>query len=597
MTLQEKIDTLPNRPGIYRFMDAQGSIIYIGKASKLRNRVRSYFSDAKGKSGKTRVMVRNIQDLEYMEVESEQDALLLENNQIKEYKPKYNILLKDDKTFPWLCIKNEPFPRIFSTRKKIDDGSEYFGPYASVKLMKTLLSLSASLYPLRTCNYQLSQDNIQAGKFKVCLEYHIGNCKGPCEGKQSQEEYDEGIETIRNIIKGRTRQVIDRLEAQMSVASEELDFERAQRLKEQLELVLKYQASSAVVSNSVKDAEVYYYREEKQKVFIGFVKVVDGAVVQGHTTELTGGTDESREERLGLAIKSIRNESQTDAQEVIVPFQPDGLAEEDLTITIPKRGEKKQLLELCERNVKYYLLEKRKQERIVDPDAHFQRILDQTQSDLRMKESPRHIECFDNSNLQGNQPVAACVVFKDGRPSKKDYRHFNIKTVEGPDDFASMREVVHRRYKRLMEESEPLPQLIVIDGGKGQLSAAVESLELLGLRGQITVIGIAKRLEEIYFPGDSLPLHIDKRSESLKLIQQLRNEAHRFGITHHRNRRSKAAIRSTLTEIEGIGETTAQKLLKHFGSVKNVKEANEEQLAKLVGQAKSRTIFRYFHPD
>jgi excinuclease ABC subunit C len=361
--------------------------------------------------------------------------------------------------------------------------------------------------------------------------------------------------------------------------------------------VLKYQSSSAVVSNSVHDAEVYHYREEKQKVFIGFLKVVDGAVVQGHTTELTGGTDESREERLSLAIQSIRSESQTDAQELIVPFMPEWLHEDGLTITIPKRGEKRQLLELCERNVKYYLLEKRKQERIVDPDAHFQRILDQTQEDLRMKESPRHIECFDNSNLQGNQPVAACVVFKDGRPSKKDYRHFNIKTVEGPDDFASMREVVHRRYKRLLEESEPLPQLIVIDGGKGQLSAAVESLEILGLRGQITVIGIAKRLEEIYFPGDSVPLHIDKRSESLKLIQQLRNEAHRFGITHHRNRRSKAAIKSTLTEIEGIGETTAQKLLKHFGSVKNVKEANEEQLAKLIGKAKSRTIFSYFHPD
>lgn len=597
MNLQEKIATLPNRPGIYRFLDGQGSIIYIGKARKLRNRVRSYFNDTKSKSGKTRVMVRNIEDLEYMEVESEQDALLLENNQIKEYKPKYNILLKDDKTFPWLCIKNEPFPRVFSTRKKSDDGSEYYGPYASVKLMKTLLSLAASLYPLRTCNYQLSQENIQAGKFKVCLEYHIGNCKGPCEGKQTREEYDDGIDTIRNIIKGRTRQVVDRLEAQMSTASEGLDFERAQRLKEQLELVLKYQSSSAVVSNSVHDAEVYHYREEKQKVFIGFLKVVDGAVVQGHTTELTGGTDESREERLGLAIQSIRSESQTDAQELIVPFMPEGLHEDGLTITIPKRGEKRQLLELCERNVKYYLLEKRKQERIVDPDAHFQRILDQTQEDLRMKESPRHIECFDNSNLQGNQPVAACVVFKDGRPSKKDYRHFNIKTVEGPDDFASMREVVHRRYKRLLEESEPLPQLIVIDGGKGQLSAAVESLEILGLRGQITVIGIAKRLEEIYFPGDSVPLHIDKRSESLKLIQQLRNEAHRFGITHHRNRRSKAAIKSTLTEIEGIGETTAQKLLKHFGSVKNVKEANEEQLAKLIGKAKSRTIFSYFHPD
>ncbi len=594
MLLEEKIATLPNRPGIYKFKNERGEIIYVGKAKKLRNRVKSYFNKAKDKNGKTRVLVRQIEDMEYMEVESEQDALLLENNLIKEYKPKYNILLKDDKTFPWLCIKNEPFPRIFSTRNKIADGSEYFGPYASVKLMKTLLSLAASLYPLRTCNYSLTEKNINSGKFKVCLEYHLGNCLGPCEGRQSAEDYEEGIKTIRKIIKGNTKEVIQNLEQHMAEYAEDLDFERAQLLKEKLDMVRKYQSSSTLVSPSVEDAEVFYLRQEMKKHYVAFLKVVDGAVIQGHVQELRSGIEEDPAELLLYAIERIRAETESNSKELILPLDIKW-PEENVKITIPQRGDRKNLLDLAERNVKYHILERRKQTRIVDPEQHYGRILKQVQDDLRLNELPQHIECFDNSNIQGTNPVSACVVFKDGKPSKKDYRHFNIKTVTGPDDYASMREVIHRRYSRLLKEEEPLPQLIIIDGGKGQLSSAMESLEALGLRGKITVIGIAKRLEEIFFPGDSIPVYIDKKSESLKLIQHLRNEAHRFSITHHRNRRSKAAFGTQLTDIAGIGTNTAERLLKQFGSIKNVREANEEQLTKCIGLAKAKTVFNHFH--
>ncbi len=592
MQLEEKIATLPNRPGIYQFKNEQGDIIYVGKAKKLRNRVRSYFNKGKDQNGKTRMLVRHITNLEYMEVESEQDAFLLENNLIKRYKPKYNIQLKDDKTFPWLCIKNEPFPRIFSTRNKVDDGSEYFGPYASVKLMKTLLSLATKLYPLRTCNYSLTEKNINAGKFKVCLEYHIGNCLGPCEGRQSEDDYMRGIQTIRKIIRGNTREVIQSLNAQMAEYAEELDFERAQFIKEKLELVERYQSGSSIVSPNVHDAEIYSLRKEMKRYFVGFLKVVDGAIIQGHVQELKAGMEEDQKQMLEYAIRSIRSETGSDSKEVIVPLELD--LKEDLQVTVPQRGEKRKLLELCERNVKYHLLEKRKQTRIVNPEQHYDRILNQMKDDLRMSVIPSHIECFDNSNTQGTNPVSACVVFKNGKPSKKDYRHFNIRTVEGPDDFASMREVIQRRYSRLIKEKQPLPQLIIIDGGKGQLSSAMTSLDELGLRGKITVIGIAKKLEEIFYPGDSIPIYIDKKSESLKLIQHLRNEAHRFSITHHRNRRSKNAFGTQLTDIQGVGKGTSEKLLKHFGSVKNVREANEEQLTKVVGLAKSKVIFNYF---
>ncbi|NNC83981.1 MAG: excinuclease ABC subunit C [Flavobacteriales bacterium] len=593
MELEDKISTLPNRPGIYQFKNADGDIIYVGKAKKLRNRVRSYFNKDKAKNGKTRMLVRHIEDLEYMEVSSEQDAFLLENNLIKRYKPKYNIQLKDDKTFPWLCIKKEPFPRIFSTRNKVDDGSEYFGPYASVKLIKTLLSLATKLYPLRTCNYNLTQKNIEAGKFKVCLEYHIGNCLGPCEGFQTEEDYMQGIQTIRQIIKGNTREVIASLEERMAQYAAELDFERAQLLKEKLDMVQKYQSGSAVVSSHVQDAEVYYLRKEMKKYYVGFVKVIDGAIVQGHVQEMSSGIADDESEILTYAIRNIREETGSSSVEIISPVELPEL-DEEVQVTVPQRGERKQLLDLCERNVKYYLLEKRKQSRLVDPEQHYSRILTQVKEDLRLNELPVHIECFDNSNIQGTHPTSACVVFKNGKPSKKDYRHFNIKTVEGPDDFASMREVIHRRYSRLLKDGESLPQLVIIDGGKGQLSSAMRSVDELGIRGKMTVIGIAKRLEEIYYPGDSIPVYIDKKSESLKLIQHLRNEAHRFSLAHHRNRRSKSAIGTELTEIQGIGKGTAQNLLKHFGSVKNIREANEEQLTQVVGANKAKIIFQYF---
>ncbi|MDA0973890.1 MAG: excinuclease ABC subunit UvrC [Bacteroidetes bacterium] len=594
MELSEKINSLPNRPGIYQFKDADGKVIYVGKAKKLRNRVKSYFNENSQHNGKTRMLVRRIEDLEYMEVESEQDALLLENNLIKEFKPRYNILLKDDKTFPWLCLKKEPFPRIFSTRNKVNDGSEYFGPYASVKLMKTLLSLATQLYPLRTCNFLLTEKNIAAGKFKVCLEYHIGNCKGPCEGLQSEEDYMDGIKQIRKIIKGNTREVIENLEATMNQAAEDLEFEKAHDLKLKLEALKKYQSSSTVVSPTVKDAEIYAIRQEMKKIYIGYLRVVDGAVIHGHVREMKAGLDEPLEELLHFAIVKMREESDSPSTEIIIPIQIEPIGAEVIQ-HIPQRGDKRSLLELAERNIKYHILERRKQDRMVDPETHYSRVLNQVKEDLRLNELPVHIECFDNSNIQGTHPVAACVVFKNGKPSKKDYRHFNIKTVEGPDDFASMEEVIQRRYGRLLKEGSELPQLIIIDGGKGQLSSALKSLEAVGLRGKITMIGIAKRLEEIYFPGDSIPIYIDKRSESLKLIQHLRNEAHRFGITHHRNRRSKAAIGTQLTEIPGLGNASAEKLLNHFGSVKNVKEANEEQLQNVVGPALSKKIFAYFN--
>jgi excinuclease ABC subunit C len=583
MELSEKINSLPNRPGIYQFKDADGKVIYVGKAKKLRNRVKSYFNENSQHNGKTRMLVRRIEDLEYMEVESEQDALL-----------RYNILLKDDKTFPWLCLKKEPFPRIFSTRNKVNDGSEYFGPYASVKLMKTLLSLATQLYPLRTCNFLLTEKNIAAGKFKVCLEYHIGNCKGPCEGLQSEEDYMEGIKQIRKIIKGNTREVIENLEATMNQAAEDLEFEKAHDLKLKLEALKKYQSSSTVVSPTVKDAEIYAIRQEMKKIYIGYLRVVDGAVIHGHVREMKAGLDEPLEELLHFAIVKMREESDSPSTEIIIPIQIEPIGAEVIQ-HIPQRGDKRSLLELAERNIKYHILERRKQDRMVDPETHYSRVLNQVKEDLRLNELPVHIECFDNSNIQGTHPVAACVVFKNGKPSKKDYRHFNIKTVEGPDDFASMEEVIQRRYGRLLKEGSELPQLIIIDGGKGQLSSALKSLEAVGLRGKITMIGIAKRLEEIYFPGDSIPIYIDKRSESLKLIQHLRNEAHRFGITHHRNRRSKAAIGTQLTEIPGLGNASAEKLLNHFGSVKNVKEANEEQLQNVVGPALSKKIFAYFN--
>lgn len=582
---------LPDNPGVYQFFDVQGRLIYVGKAKVLKNRVRSYFNNLKNHHGKTKALVRNIRDIKYILVESEQDALLLENSLIKQYLPRYNILLKDDKTYPWICIKNERFPRVFATRKMVRDGSQYFGPYASVKMVYTLLDFIQALFPLRNCNLNLSQENVDKKKFKVCLEYHLGNCSGPCDKFESEEEYNVKIAQIKNILKGNISTVIQHLKQMMQRNVEQLEFEKAHIIKEKLEVLANYQSKSTVVSPSIKNVDVFSIVSKEEEAYVNYLKVVDGAIVQGHTLEVKKKLEETEEEILLLAVVELRERYQSDAPEIIVPFLPD-LQLTGVEWIVPQRGDKKKLLELSERNAKFFGLEKKKSSSVNKPLEKTERILQQMKKDLRLSELPVHIECFDNSNIQGAFPVSACVVFKNAQPSKKDYRIFNIKTVEGPDDFASMEEVIFRRYKRMLEEEQSLPQLIVIDGGKGQLSAALESLEKLNLREKIAIIGIAKRLEEIYFPGDPVPLYLDKRSESLKVIQHLRNEAHRFGITAHRNRRSKALTQTRLKDIEGVGEQTIQILLRHFKSVKKISEASFEELEALVGKTRAEAVFR-----
>jgi excinuclease ABC subunit C len=583
--------TLPGKPGVYQFYDKEGKILYVGKAKHLKKRVSSYFM--KDQVGKTALLVKKIADIKVLLVDTELDALLLENNLIKKYQPVFNIQLKDDKTYPWICIKNERFPRVFPTRNLIKDGSQYFGPYASVKMMHTLLDFIKQTYKLRNCNYQLSQENIQKGKFRVCLEYHIGNCKGPCEGYQEEQAYNATIAEITEIVKGNINSVIKLLRDKMMEFSSIYDYEQAYAMKGKIELLEKYQAKSAVVNSTISNVDVFSIFTDEADAYVNFLKVMNGSIIQGHTIELKKKLDETPEEMLEFAITELRLRFNSASREIIVPFAPT-IEFPGITFTIPQRGDKLKLLELSERNAKYYQMEKQKQESLVDPERHTIRLLEQMRKDLRLVELPRHIECFDNSNIQGAYPVAACVVFMDGKPSKKDYRHFNIKTVEGPDDYASMEEVVYRRYKRMLDEEQPLPQLIVIDGGKGQLSSAIKSLDLLGLRGKISIIGIAKKLEEIYYPGDSVPMYLDKRSETLKVIQFLRNEAHRFGITHHRNKRGKGAIKTELTNIEGISIKTAEKLLVAFKSVKKIKEASEEELGKVIGKSKAGLVFKYF---
>lgn len=592
--LDQLVRVLPDKPGIYQFFDEQGKIIYIGKAKSLKKRVSSYFNKDQSHSGKISVMVRKISDIHHMIVDSELDALLLENNLIKKYQPRYNVMLKDDKTFPWICIKNERFPRIFSTRNLFDDGSEYFGPYASGKMMHTVLELIRSLYPIRNCKLNLSRKNVESRKFRVCLEYHIGNCMGPCEDKQTEEEYDKNIREIREIIKGNISTIIRELKKKMMVHAGQFEFEKAQIIKEKLEQLENYQSKSTVVNPKINNVDVFSIIAEEKYAYVNFLRVVNGAIVQAHTVELKKKLEESREELLGFAITDLRQRFGDTSKEMILPFRP---AEEipGVKVVVPARGDKKQLLELSERNARYYKLEKQKKLDLTDPERHTRRIMDTMQKDLRLKELPIHIECFDNSNMQGDYPVAAMVCFRNARPAKKDYRHFNIRTVKGPDDFASMEEIIYRRYKRMLNEKKDLPQLIVIDGGKGQLSAALKSLEKLGLRGRITIIGIAKKLEEIYYPGDSLPMFLDKTSETLRVIRHLRDEAHRFGITHHRKRMEKGTIKSELTSIEGIGFNTAQKLLWKFKSVAKIKEARQEQLAEVIGKAKAATVYKHFH--
>ncbi len=586
--------TLPDNPGVYQYFDAEGKIIYVGKAKNLKKRVSSYFNKDQHENGKTQVLVRKIEDIKYIIVDTELDALLLENNLIKKYQPRYNVLLKDDKTYPWICIKNERFPRVFTTRNIVKDGSTYFGPYANAKVMHTVLDLIKQLYTLRNCNLNLSNENIKAEKFKVCLEYHIGNCKAPCIGKESEDDYNKTITSIKEIVKGNVHSVARHLKDLLQQHVEKLEFEKAQHIKEKLDLLEKFQSKSTVVNPSINNVDVFSIVTDEKYGYVNFFKIVNGAIIQSHTIELKKKLDESPEELLLLAIAELRERFSSDSKEIIVPFEIE-TEFPGIEFTVPQRGDKKHLLELSERNVEYYRREKIKQESLVDPERHTNRILEQMKKDLRLSVEPKHIECFDNSNFQGDYPVAAMTVFKNAKPSKKDYRHFNIKTVVGPDDFASMEEIIYRRYKRVLEENLEMPQLIVIDGGKGQLSSALESLEKLGLRGKVGIIGIAKKLEEIYFPGDSIPLYLDKRSETLKIIQQIRDEAHRFGITHHRSKRDKGTLKTELTDIKGVSYTTAQKLLSHFKSVKKVKEATLEELVKVLGNAKGELVHNYYN--
>ena len=587
------IRTLPDKPGVYQFLDEKDKVIYIGKAKSLKKRVSSYFSKDTGQSGKTTVMVKKIAGIQHVVVDTELDALLLENNLIKKYQPRYNINLKDDKSFPWLCIKNERFPRIFSTRHVIHDGSEYYGPYASVKLMNTLLDLIHQLYPLRTCKFSLSEKNIRAKKFKVCLEYHLGNCKGPCEELQAEEDYNESIAEIREIIKGNISNVVSNLRKLMKQYADLLAFEKAQVVKEKLNMLERYQSKSLVVNPRINNVDVFSIISDQESAYVNYLRIINGAIVQAHTIEMKKKLDETDSELLTLAVADLRQRFESDSQELILPFNLD-FKFPAIIVTIPKIGDKKQLLDLSERNAKYYKLEKRKQMELVDPERHTKRILSTMMKDLRLPELPIHIECFDNSNIQGDYPVAAMVCFKNAKPSKADYRHFNINTVAGPNDYASMEEVILRRYKRIVEEQQTLPQLIIIDGGKGQLSSAVGILEKIGLRGKISIIAIAEKLEELYFPNDPVPLHIDKKSETLRLIQYMRDEAHRFGITHYRKKHEKGVIKSTLTEIDGIGEGYAKKLLYKFKSVKRIGEASLEELQQAIGKVKGKQVYDFF---
>ena len=586
--------TLPENPGIYQFLNKEGEIIYVGKAKNLKKRVSSYFTRDSSLTGKVRVMVKKIADIRHIVVDTELDALLLENNLIKTYKPRYNILLKDDKSFPWICIKNEPFPRVFPTRNLVNDGSEYYGPYASGKIMHTLLDLIRQLYPIRTCNLKLTQENIRKGKFKVCLQYHIGNCLGPCENLQSEEDYMKNISSVRDIIKGNLHTVKLRLQELMNEHAKNLEFEKAQIIKEKLETLERYRSKSTVVNPNISNIDVFSLAKSGTLMYVNFIKVVDGAIIQSHTIEIQTRLDETENDVLEVAITEFRQRHASDAMEIIVPMRPD-FEIPGVKFTVPKRGDKKQLLELSERNATFFRLERQKQRDLVDPERRTKRILNQIQKDLNLKELPERIECFDNSNTQGTNPVAAVVVFSNAKPDKKEYRHFNIRTVEGPDDFASMYEIVTRRYKRILDEEKPLPQLVIIDGGKGQLNAAYKSLSDLGIHHRMEIIGIAKRLEEIYRPGDPLPLYLDKKSETLKVIQHLRDEAHRFAITHHRKKREKSTIKTELTEIDGIGNALADKLLSRFQSVKNIKNASLDELQQCVGKSKGEIVYRYFN--
>jgi len=591
--LEIQLKSLPEVAGVYQYYDKQERIIYIGKAKNLRKRVNSYFTKTHD-NRKTALLVKNIVRVEHIVVPSEMDALLLENNLIKKYKPRYNILLKDDKTYPWICIKKEPFPRVFFTRKVIRDGSDYFGPFTSVKTIRSLLDLIRNLYPLRTCNYYLSKEKIEAKKYKVCLEYHLGNCLAPCVGKVAAETYNANIAAIRDIIKGNFKSAFKALHEEMNSYAERMEFEKAQWIKEKIANLENYQAKSTVVNSKISHVDVFSVISDESYGYVNYLQVSFGAIVRSHTLEIKKKLDESDARLLQLGIIEIRQLFSSTSNTVFLSEKVS--LGTSLKVEVPQQGDKRKLVEMSLRNAKYFRMERFKQIKIVDPDRHLKRIMEQMKKDLRLPKAPYHIECFDNSNIQGSNPVAACVVFRDGKPFKKDYRHYNIKTVSGPDDFASMEEVVYRRYKRLLEEELALPQLIVIDGGKGQLSSAVKSLDALGLRGKISILGIAKRLEEIYFPEDSIPLYLDKKSETLKILQRARDEAHRFGISFHRNKRSQSSLGSELDKIPGVGPATRDQLLRHFKSVKRVKEGTQKEIVALLGPQKGEKIFKALHP-
>ena len=591
LPIKIQLKTIPNKPGVYQYYDKEGKLLYVGKAKNLKKRVSSYFTKQHD-IGKTRVLVKKIVSIKHIVVETETDALLLENNLIKKYQPRYNIMLKDDKTYPWICIKKERFPRVFSTRKMIKDGSEYFGPYTNVKTVYTLLELINGLFPLRNCNYDLADKNIKSGKYKVCLEYHLDNCLGTCEGKQTEENYNKNIAAIRNILKGNFKDSLVAFKSQMEDFAKNLYFEDAKKIKDKITTLMNYQSKSMIVNSKINNVDVFSIVTDEAYGYVNYLQLSYGSIIRSHTLEIKKKLEETDEQILQISVIELRQRFQSQCKEIYVPFKIS--VGENLKIYVPKLGDKKRILDLSLRNAKYYRMERFKQTKITDPNRHENRIMSQMKKDLRLSEEPRHIECFDNSNIQGTNPVAACVVFKNGKPSKKDYRKFNIKTVEGPDDFASMEEVVYRRYKRLLDEKQPLPQLIIIDGGKGQLSSSLKSLDKLELRGKIAIIGIAKRLEELFYPEDPIPLYLDKKSETLKIIQQLRNEAHRFGITFHRNKRSKEALNTTLLDIEGIGEKTIIELLKIFKSLKRLQTASFDDLSRAVGPSKAQKIINHF---
>lgn len=591
--LELQLKSLSSEPGVYRYYDKDNQLLYVGKAKNLKNRVMSYFHKPSS-NYRLQIMVRKIHRLETTIVPSEYDALLLENNLIKEHQPFYNILLKDDKSYPWICIKNEPFPRIFLTRKVVKDGSEYFGPYAKIKPAKVLLEIIKEIYKIRTCTLDLSETKINQGKYKVCLEYHIKNCEGACEGLETEEHYNKNIKSIRGIIKGDFRLAKQHLEDEMLQYAKNLEFEKAQIIKEKLELLEDYQVRHTVVSTTIDDIDVFGIISDEVSAYVNYFKIRNGGIIQSFTTEVKKILDEPDEEILEEVMIEVRRKFNSESREIILPFH---LSVEipDVKISVPKLGDKKRILDLSTKNAREYRLEKLKQIQITDPERHTNRIMAEMKTNLHMPVEPRHIEGFDNSNIQGTNPVSACVVFKNGKPSKEDYRIFHPKTIDGPNDFATMEEVIYRRYSRLLEEGQDLPQLILIDGGKGQLSSAVKSLKLLGLYGKITIVGIAKRLEEIYFPEDPIPLYLDKKSETLKILQQVRDESHRFGVKHHRIRRKNNTIKSELEEIQGIGAKSIELLLKKLKSVKRVKETSQETLEEILGKAKGKIVWDYFN--